>query len=75
VTDKLIMTAVFMISFCGIGLFNIIFPELMYRFTANNTRNKKATKSIVIRYKIGGCIFIIVGVLLIIATWMGRLGI
>jgi len=44
----------------------------MYRVEANNTRNKKATKAIILRYRIGGTIFVLLGIVFMYALWTGK---
>lgn len=61
------------IMFFVVGGLHIIFPGTMYRMTANNTRNKKATKSNIISYRIGGIIWIFLGCLFMYALWTGKL--
>lgn len=70
---KWIMSIIFFLMFCGYGILNIVFTEFMIRTTASNTYKKKVTKAMIKRYKIGGYVFIFIGIMLIIVTWFGGL--
>jgi len=72
VEARIAMTILFFIMFFVGGGLSIIFPEAMYRVEANNTRNKKATKAIILRYRIGGTIFVLLGIVFMYALWTGK---
>jgi hypothetical protein len=56
------------------GVLTILKPEFMFKTTAINTLKTKPTRAQIIRYKIGGYINIVIGVLLIILIMTGKIG-
>lgn len=68
--DRIIMSALFFLIFCGYGFLNIRFTEFMIKTTASNTYKKKVTKAMVKRYKIGGYLFVVFGLRLIVFTFV-----
>ena len=70
--DKLTFSLFFFIVFVlWMGLLSILKPEFMVRTTATNTLKKKPTKAQIKRYKISGYAWMIVGITLIIITFLG----
>jgi len=68
---------------CFISLFQLIFvvwgdlsskfPDFMYKTTALNTLKKTPSKEALQRYKMSGCVMLLIGIVMIIITLLGGL--
>ncbi|PZD96658.1 hypothetical protein DNH61_05490 [Paenibacillus sambharensis] len=68
--EKIIVSlSVFVFFIIGGGL-GVKFPEIRYKISGINNQNKKPIKSEIKRYIIGSYIMIIIGIIVIIVTWL-----
>lgn len=72
--DRIIMALLAFIIICVPSILDIIRPDLMYKYQAINTLKKTPEKSILKRYRVGGYIFLLIGLVITLGILLGWIG-